>query len=93
MSDHNDHLPKFMRDFHDQKELFKTIEFVLGPGNVSWVEGHIYVIDRFLKFMAMHGYTLRKTRQGRDLKCAIAERRKVEVEDFLKASKRHGGRT
>ena len=28
----------------------------------SWVIGHIYVVDKFLHFMARFGYTLQKTR-------------------------------
>lgn len=59
------HLPKWLRDFHDQKDVFKTCEQVLGrhPENFSWVDGQIYTIDCFLKFMAFHGYTLRRTRK------------------------------
>lgn len=30
---------------------------------VSWVQGHIYVIDVFLRFMASHGYTLQRTKK------------------------------
>jgi len=62
------HLPKFMRDFHDAKDLFKTIaELTMRPADtwpkpISWVDGQIYVIDTFLWFMARHGYTLQKNR-------------------------------
>lgn len=60
------HLPKFIRDFHDQKDLFKTIhELTIAPEEdgkqISWMEGQIYAIDTFLWFMARHGYTLQKT--------------------------------
>ncbi len=61
----NKWLPWFMRDFHDQKDLFKTIEQKWPNAkdmDISWVRAHVYVIDRFLKFMAFHGYTLQKTR-------------------------------
>jgi hypothetical protein len=52
-----------LRDFHDQKDLFKAISQVWPDGQkISWVDGQIYVIDIFLRFMAMHGYTLQKTR-------------------------------
>lgn len=60
-------LPQFMRDFHDQKDLFKTIEqlWPLPPphDNFSWVAAHIYTIDRFLWVMALHGYTLQRCRK------------------------------
>ena len=64
-----EYLPPPLRDFHDQKEVFKAIheriaedphELVKRP---SWVEGHVYVIDTFLWFMARRGYTLQKTRK------------------------------
>lgn len=56
------HLPIFMRDFHDQKDLFKAISMTYPEHPVSWVDGHCYTIDRFLPFMAKHGYTLQRTR-------------------------------
>lgn len=55
-------LPRFMRDFHDQKDLFKAIQQIWPKQEISWRDGHIYTIDSFLKFMALHGYTLQKTR-------------------------------
>lgn len=55
-------LPSFMRDFHDQKDLFKGISQLCKTQKISWVDAHIYVIDCFLRFMAIHGYTLQKTR-------------------------------
>lgn len=59
------HLPAFMRDFHDQKDLFKAIDgtFEQASGHeINWVDAHIYTIDTFLWFMAAHGYTLQKQR-------------------------------
>jgi hypothetical protein len=62
------HLPDIMRDFHDCKDLFKTIDqyIVCEDGHpaekVSWVQGHCYTVDVFLWFMAQHGYTLQKSR-------------------------------
>ena len=58
------HLPPFMRDFHDQKDLFKTIHerYVERPDGANWVQAHCYTIDFFLWFMAQHGYTLQKCR-------------------------------
>jgi len=65
------YLPGFMRDVHAQKRLFKAIhrlyekrlsaedEYLNG---LSWGMAHAYVVDLFLWFMALHGYTLRKSR-------------------------------
>ena len=66
------HLPKFMRDFHDQKDLFKMIHelTIIEPEAlnkvISWMDGHIYVIDVFLWAMARFGYTLQKTSKKLD---------------------------
>ena len=60
------HLPRFLRDFHDQKDVFKSIDRRWGREEghyaVNWMAAQCYVIDRFLKFMALHGYTLQRTR-------------------------------
>ncbi len=63
-----EYIPKFIRDFHDQKSLFKCIhhlyqdnEFAIDAPN--WRDGMIYVVDWFLWFMAGRGYTLQKTRK------------------------------
>lgn len=61
------HLPRFMKDFHDCKDLFKTMHELTTPASgeqhdVPWPTGMVYVIDVFLWFMARHGYTLQKTR-------------------------------
>jgi hypothetical protein len=64
------HLPDFLKDFHDQKDVFRTMHEMLGPPSQEtpviqrpgWVEGQCYVIDCFLWFMARHGYTLQKSR-------------------------------
>lgn len=72
-----EHLPDFMRDFHDQKELFKALDEVRqralqnsGHGlymkDMSWVDAHVYTIDVFLWVMAKYGYTLQKTRKKLD---------------------------
>jgi hypothetical protein len=57
------YLPRELRDFHDQKDLFKTIEHVSGVGKqkISWIDAHIFTIDIFLWFMARRGYLLKKT--------------------------------
>lgn len=66
--DSGKHLPEFLRDFHDQKDLFKTIHETTRVENhsyckeISWITGQCYVIDIFLWAMARYGYTLQKTR-------------------------------
>jgi hypothetical protein len=58
------HLPPFMRDFHQQKELFRTLHNYFNNAEdctVNWRDGHVYTIDWFLWFMAIHGYKLTKT--------------------------------
>jgi hypothetical protein len=60
------YLPDFMRDFHDQKDLFKTVHETVhanpGTQRINWVDAQIYTIDVFLWFMALRGYTLQRTR-------------------------------
>ena len=65
------YLPEFMRDFHDQKDLFKAMHTLYSGSEslkMTWVDGHIYVIDCFLWFMASRGYTLQKSRVLLDFK-------------------------
>lgn len=66
------YLPEFMRDFHDQKDVFKSIHKLYGdldvPDPPSWVDGHMYTIDRFLWYMASRGYTLQKSRKHIEFK-------------------------
>ncbi len=63
------YLPPRLRDFHDQKDLFKAMHQIIDvekhsyAKDVGWVEGQCYVIDIFLWFMARRGYTLQKSRQ------------------------------
>jgi len=67
--DKGNHLPRFMRDFHDQKELFKAIHDLTAheiKDRLGWVDAHIYTIDMFLWFMARHGYTLQRSRKRMD---------------------------
>ncbi len=62
------HLPPVMRDFHDQKDVFKLVHDLTEPpedsriNHPSWVDGQIYAIDTFLWCMARHGYTLQRSR-------------------------------
>ena len=75
MSDCN-YLPPFLRDFHNQKDLFKRIdeivcnaqrkaeqeEYSVHKKMPDWIACHIYVVDYFLWYMAKCGYTLQKNR-------------------------------
>lgn len=92
------YLPKFMRDFHDQKGLFKAIDEVVGRRlsedprhllkDVSWVQSHVYVVDFFLWFMARHGWTLQRTRrkgQYANLGATLQEAEERRVAAFAKA--------
>lgn len=60
-----DYMPPEFRDFHNQKDLFKamhnTIQNADENGNAR--DGHIYVVDTFLWYMARCGYTLQKSRK------------------------------
>jgi len=61
------YLPKFMRDFHDQKRLFQRIDLFTETADRNfylpgWMSAHVYVIDFFLWYMARHGYTLQRSR-------------------------------
>jgi len=62
------YLPEFMRDFHDQKDIFKEIATLYQDSNnadkmPNWVNAHCYTVDWFLYYMASRGYTLQKTRK------------------------------
>ncbi|WP_313472406.1 hypothetical protein [Brevundimonas sp.] len=66
------YLPDFMRDFHDQKDLFKAMQDVVERSNAkhgghrslnaTWTDYHIYTVDIFLWVLAAHGYTLQRSR-------------------------------
>lgn len=85
------YLPKPLRDFHDSKEVFKTMHATVAiekneyAKDVSWVVGQCYVIDIFLWFMARRGWTLQRSRVDadfRDLGADIEARRKQETDAF-----------
>lgn len=62
------YLPPALRDFHDQKDVFKAMHDIINvqgheyARSVDWVTGQCYVIDIFLWFMARRGYTLQRSR-------------------------------
>lgn len=61
-----DYMPPEFRDFHNLKDLFKamhnTIQNANENGNAR--DGHIYVVNTFLWYMARCGYTLQKCRKS-----------------------------
>ena len=77
-----EYLPEIMRDFHDQKDLFKVMHTLYADSDSikeipGWVAGHIYTIDCFLWFMASRGYTLQKSRKNVEFK-SLAKYRDIE---------------
>nr|DAH11593.1 MAG TPA: hypothetical protein [Caudoviricetes sp.] len=65
-----EYLPEFMRDFHDQKDVFKAMHNTITNANENGNprDGHIYVVDTFLWYMARCGYTLQKSRKQIEFK-------------------------
>ena len=96
------YLPEIIRDFHDQKDLFKAIHETVNVeghsycGDVDWVKGHNYVVDVFLWYMAQRGYTLQRNRTdlpfrdlGADMQAGNAIRRdrlKPSLKELLAGS-------
>jgi len=81
-----------MRDFHDQKDVFKSIhsQYRLDEPKdhrdpINWVQAHIYTVDQFLWFMAEHGYTLQRSRKQVsfcDITATLAHHEKLRMESF-----------
>lgn len=99
-----EHMPPFMRDFHDQKDLFKYIGAIVDKENkgghrdlgITWVDGHIYTVDFFLWLMAAHGYTLQKSRKKfafRDINETLKNERERQLEAFSKMINERGNST
>ncbi|MEX2986862.1 hypothetical protein AB4K08_00850 [Serratia fonticola] len=89
-----EYLPAFMRDFHDQKDIFKAMHFTItnADENGNARDGHIYVVDTFLWYMARCGYTLQRSRKGvefRDMEEDIEQMRKAVYSAFTKAVEAH----
>jgi hypothetical protein len=86
------HLPPIIRDFHDAKDVFKTMHSSMDLGkfpkeiqSLGWINCHIFIIDVFLWWMAKRGYTLQKSRQKvgfLNLQEEIEFRRNEEKEQF-----------
>jgi hypothetical protein len=75
LMENGNYLPPRLRDFHDQKDLFKSLWMQYPTrlnekdkylGKVDWVAAQVFTIDIFLWFMAQHGYTLQKARHKCD---------------------------
>ena len=63
-----EYLPPILRDFHDQKNIFKSMHHLYQDNPSAetapnWRDGQIYTVDWFLWFMASRGYTLQKSRK------------------------------
>ena len=80
------HLPEFLRDFHDQKDVFKFLGEVASRSEAKhpdWITAHCYTIDIFLWVMASYGWTMQRSRSSvnfGDLDEAIASMRARETE-------------
>lgn len=93
------YLPDFMKDFHDQKDLFKAIHELYKDNESlkkmpqSWVDNHIFVVDYFLWFMGQHGYKLQKVRKKGvefyDLQATIDQMKGRSVQRFAEILKSH----
>ncbi|WNN42845.1 hypothetical protein [Winslowiella toletana] len=61
-----EYLPPEFRDFHNQKDLFKAMHNTIHNANDNGNprDGHIYVVDTFLWYMARCGYTLQRSRKA-----------------------------
>lgn len=93
------YLPGFMRDFHDQKDLFKAIHDTVDvkghqyAGTIDWATGHCYVVDIFLWFMAKRGYTLQKSRERfpfKDIQESVSASKKIREQCLAEIFKNGG---
>lgn len=79
-----EYLPGVLRDFHDQKDVFKAMHETIDieshdyAKDVSWVAGQCYVIDIFLWWMARRGYTLQRSRAKQEFVSLSETLRKAE---------------
>ncbi|WP_321905181.1 hypothetical protein [Paraburkholderia tropica] len=79
-----EYLPHILRDFHDQKDVFKAMHETINveehdySKKVDWITGQCYVIDVFLWFMARRGYTLQRSRAKQEFVSLSETLRKSE---------------
>lgn len=83
------YMPPEFRDFHAQKDLFNamhnTIQNADENGNAR--DGHIYVVDTFLWYMARCGYTLQRCRKDlpfKEMEDDISRLERERAENFAK---------
>jgi hypothetical protein len=85
------YLPRFLRDFHDQKDVFKSVHRwknrdknpIKDMYDITWMQAQCYVIDWFLRYMACHGYTLQKCRSKVDF-CNLNASLEADKEEDVK---------
>lgn len=92
------YLPPVLRDFHDQKRIFQIVAEMVDRRRQraatsfdrtlddlpNWIAAHIYVIDFFLWFMALRGWTLQRSKRpfeffDLDKDLAALDERKAEA--------------
>ena len=88
------HLPSFLKDFHDEKDFFKAMydmyakELERALPAYNWRDNHIFCLDFFLWFCALHGYGLQKLRakdvQFRNIKETIKSYNEKSLNAFSK---------
>ena len=82
------YLPPEFRDFHDQKDVFKSLFHDVDIPELSWIDAHIFTVDTFLWYMAAHGYTLQQSRQRLrfcDLQESVRRQQEAEADAFRAA--------
>lgn len=88
-------LPKKFRDFHKQKNLFKSIYDEVDYDKkfedakyykITWTTFHVNVINVFLYQMALRGYTLQKDNRFLDDKFKEDPINKVKIQFIPKES-------
>lgn len=86
--DSGEYLPDFIKDFHDQKNLFKRLDKMVEnrdedyTKDISWTAAQVYTVDVFLWYMAAHGYTLQKSRKQMPFHDAGKDLSEFEKEEF-----------
>lgn len=73
MRNNMEYLPSYLRDFHHQKDFFKTLFYLycdeqkkLGkavPSHLNWQNFHVFSIDFLLHLLVPYGYLLCKSRK------------------------------
>ena len=84
-----EYLPDILRDFHDQKDVFKAMHKIIQERPADpiirpdWITGQCYVIDVFLWFMAQRGYTLQRSKRHCDFRDLATDVRLAHEEKTL----------